>query len=109
MGSAHFLVYAFEVLMEIYREEGYTDRDAAVSIINNNIFGLDVDDRAYQMSYIALMMKARQYNRLLFRNHLKPNVYSIKESNNINKDHIRILSEKISNGEQIKEKLLNLT
>ena len=59
MGSGHILVYAFDVLMEIYRECGYVDRDAAQAIIENNLFGLDIDNRAYQLAYFAVMMKAR--------------------------------------------------
>lgn len=63
MGSGHILVYAFDVLMEIYREVGYSDRDAALSIVENNLFGMDIDKRAYQLAYFAIMMKARSYNR----------------------------------------------
>lgn len=66
MGSGHILVYAFDVLMEIYRECGYSDRDAALNIVQNNLFGLDIDKRAYQLAYFAVMMKARSYNRRAF-------------------------------------------
>ena len=85
MGSGHILVYAFDVLMEIYRETGYTDRDAAISILENNLFGLDIDQRAYQLAYFAVMMKARSYNRRLFSKDVKCNVAVINESNGINK------------------------
>ena len=85
MGSGHILVYAFDVLMEIYREAGYTDRDAAISILENNLFGLDIDQRAYQLAYFAVMMKARSYNRRLFSKGVKCNVAVINESNGINK------------------------
>lgn len=61
MGSGHILVYAFDVLMEIYKESGYTERDAAAMIVQNNLFGLDIDDRASQLAYFAVMMKARSY------------------------------------------------
>ena len=81
MGSGHILVYAFEVLMQIYLECGYTERDAASLILENNIFGLDIDDRAYQLAYFAVMMKARSYDRRILTRGIKPNVYSIKESN----------------------------
>lgn len=81
MGSGHILVYAFEVLMQIYLECGYTQRDATSLIIQNNLFGLDVDDRAYQLAYFAVMMKARSYDRRILTRGIKPNVYSIKESN----------------------------
>lgn len=85
MGSGHILVYAFDVLMEIYRESGYTDRDAAISILENNLFGLDIDQRAYQLAYFAVMMKARSYNRRLFSRDVKCNVAVINESNGISK------------------------
>lgn len=83
MGSGHILVYAFDVLMEIYREYGYSDRDAAISIVENNIFGLDIDKRAYQLSYFAIMMKARQYNRRALTKNIKCNLAKIEESNGI--------------------------
>lgn len=85
MGSGHILVYAFDVLMEIYREAGYTDRDAAISILENNLFGLDIDQRAYQLAYFAVMMRARSYNRRLFSKGVKCNLAVINESNGINK------------------------
>lgn len=81
MGSGHILVYAFEVLMQIYLECGYTERDATSLILKNNLFGLDIDDRAYQLAYFAVMMKARSYDRRILTRDIKPNVYSIKESN----------------------------
>lgn len=81
MGSGHILVYAFEVLMQIYLECGYTERDATSLILENNLFGLDIDDRAYQLAYFAVMMKARSYDRRILTRDITPNVYSIKESN----------------------------
>ena len=75
MGSGHILVYAFDVLMQIYRSVGYTDRDAAKLILEKNLYGLDIDKRAYQLSYFALMMKARQYNRRIFSEDVSPQVY----------------------------------
>lgn len=81
MGSGHILVYAFEVIMQIYLECGYTERDATSLILENNLFGLDIDDRAYQLAYFAVMMKARSYDRRILTRNIKPNVYSIKESN----------------------------
>ncbi len=83
MGSGNIILHAFEVLMEIYRECGYSDRDAAVSIVENNIYGLDIDGRAGQLAYFSVMMKARQYNRRAFNLGLKPNVLCIEESNGI--------------------------
>ena len=83
MGSGHILVYAFDVLMQIYEASGYSQRDAAQSILENNLFGLDIDDRAAQLAYFAVMMKARQYDRRLLTRGIQPNVYSIRESNGI--------------------------
>lgn len=83
MGSGHILVYAFDVLMEIYKESGYTERDAAAMIVQNNLFGLDIDDRASQLAYFAVMMKARSYDRRFLSRSIKPNVFAIKESNGI--------------------------
>lgn len=89
MGSGHILVYAFDVLMQIYESAGYGRRDAARSILENNLYGLDIDDRAFQMAYFAVMMKARQYNRRILNGEYKPNVYSIQESNGINRDQLK--------------------
>jgi len=75
MGSGHILVYAFDVLMQIYESEGYNPREAAKLILEKNIYGLDIDRRAYQLSYFSLMMKARQYNRRIFTEEVKPHVY----------------------------------
>ena len=85
MGSGHILVYAFDVLMGIYRECGYSDRDAAVCILQDNLYGLDIDDRAYQLAYFAVMMKARSYNRRVLSLKISPNVCAIQESNEISK------------------------
>lgn len=80
MGSGHILVYAFDVLMQIYESYGYTQRDAARSILKNNIFGLDIDKRAYQLAYFAVMMKARQYNRRILTENIEPNLCYLKNS-----------------------------
>ena len=85
MGSGHILVYAFDVLMEIYREVGYSDRDAALSIVENNIFGMDIDKRAYQLAYFAVMMKARSYNRRALTKGISNNLAVVEESNSIDK------------------------
>ena len=89
MGSGHILVYTFDVLMQIYESAGYGQRDAARSILENNLYGLDIDDRAFQMAYFAVMMKARQYNRRILNGEYKPNVYSIQESNGINRGQLK--------------------
>lgn len=81
MGSGHILVYAFDVLMQIYESEGYSQRDAAVQILENNIFGLDIDDRASQLAYFAVLMKARQYNRRILDGTHDCHVLAIQESN----------------------------
>lgn len=98
MGSGHILVYAFEVLMQIYLECGYTERDATSLILENNLFGLDIDDRAYQLAYFAVMMKARSYDRRILTRDIKPNVYSIKESNFLTDSW-----QKISDDEKFRE------
>lgn len=85
MGSGHILVYAFDVLMEIYRECGYSDRDAAISILENNIFGVDIDKRAFQLAYFAVMMKARNYNRRVFSSGVSCHLAAIEESNGIDR------------------------
>ena len=83
MGSGHILVYAFDVLMQIYTSAGWDQREAAQSILKNNLFGLDIDDRAAQLAYFAVMMKARQYDRRLLTRRIQPNIFSIRESNGI--------------------------
>ena len=88
MGSGHILVYAFDVLMQIYESAGYSQRDAARSILENNLYGLDIDDRAYQMAYFAVMMKARQYNRRILSADTTCHVYSIQDSNSINRNQL---------------------
>lgn len=93
MGSGHFLLYAFDVLMEIYKESGYSDRDAVKFILENNIYGLDIDDRSYQLAYFSILMKARQYDRRIFNKNLEPQVLAIQESNDI----VGIYREEIEN------------
>ena len=80
MGSGHILVYAFDVLMQIYESNGYSHRDAAQSILQHNLYGLDIDDRAAQLAYFAVMMKARQYDRRIFSRGIQPHVYALQNS-----------------------------
>ena len=80
MGSGHILVYAFDVLMQIYEAQGYTQRDAARLIVEKNLCGLDIDRRAYQLACFAVMMKARQYNRRILNGGVRPNLYAIGDS-----------------------------
>ena len=75
MGSGHILVYAFDVLMQIYESEGWSQRDAAASIVQKNLYGLDIDSRAAQLAYFAVMMKARQYDRRFLTRGIQPNLY----------------------------------
>jgi hypothetical protein len=83
MGSGHILVYAFDVLMQIYTSAGWDQREAAQSILKNNLFGLDIDDRAAQLAYFAVMMKARQYDRRFLTRGIQPHIYAFAESNTI--------------------------
>ena len=84
-GSGHILAYLFDVLVQIYESYGYTTREAVESIVKNNLYGLDIDDRAAQLAYFAVMMKARQYDRRFFSRQIQPNVYAIQESNGIDR------------------------
>ena len=88
MGSGHILVYLFEVLMQIYESQGWTQREAAQSIVQNNLYGLDIDERASQLAYFAVMMKARQYDRRFLERKIEPHVYEIQESNLIDSNVI---------------------
>ena len=81
MGSGHILAYAFEVLMEIYRECGWSDRDAAISIVENNLYGLDIDERAYQLSYFSIMMQGCKYNRRFLKANVSNHLSNIVETN----------------------------
>lgn len=94
MGSGHILVYAFDVLMQIYIAAGYSERDAAKSILENNIYGFDIDDRAGQLAYFAVMMKARKYNRRILNSGITPNVFSIQDSSFMNDDFITFVANK---------------
>ena len=93
MGSGHILVYAFDVLLQIYESCGYSQRDAARSIVENNLYGLDIDQRAYQLAYFAVMMKARQYNRRILGEGVRCNLYAIEESNGINRQQLQYFGQ----------------
>ena len=84
-GSGHILAYMFDVFVQIYEDYGYTAREAAASIVEHNIWGLDIDERAAQLAYFSVMMKARQYDRRFFSRGLQPHVYAILESNGLDK------------------------
>lgn len=83
MGSGHILAYAFEVLMEIYRECGWSDRDAAISIVENNLYGLDIDERAYQLSYFSIMMQGCKYNRRFLKANVSNHLSNVVETNEL--------------------------
>ena len=82
-GSGHILAYMFDILVQIYEAYGYSAREAAASIVEHNIWGLDIDERAAQLAYFSVMMKARQYDRRFFSRGIQPHVYAIMESNNL--------------------------
>jgi len=89
MGSGHILCYFFDMLMQIYESQGYTRRDAVQSILEHNIWGLDIDDRAYQLAYFSVMMKAKEYDRRIFSRGIWPHVYAIAESNGFQKEQLK--------------------
>ncbi|MCT0161920.1 BREX-1 system adenine-specific DNA-methyltransferase PglX [Lactiplantibacillus pentosus] len=98
MGSGHILVYAFEVLMDIYLSEGFSKREAAEQIMNNNVHGLDIDTRAFQLSYFAVMMKARQYNRRILSAEHSLNVLCIPDTQDLNLENFDSLFERLTEG-----------
>ena len=91
MGSGHILVYAFDVLIQLYVAEGFRERDAVELILRNNLYGLDIDKRAFQLAYFALMMKARQYSRRILNKHIKLNVYTVPGEAGISESDIKLL------------------
>ena len=93
MGSGHILVYAFDVFMQIYLFQGYTPRDAARSILQNNLFGADIDKRAYQLAYFAVMMKARQYNRRILTEGISPNLVAVQSPGKISSGALKRLGD----------------
>lgn len=105
MGSGHILAYLFDVLMQIYRSAGYTDRDAAASIVEHNLYGLDIDDRAAQMAYFVVMMKGCHYDSRFLRRHLNPHVYAIQESNGINRNQLKFFGNGLSDFERNEARL----
>lgn len=103
MGSGHILIAMFDVLMDIYESAGYDKREAAFEIVEHNIHGLDIDQRAYQLAYFAVMMKGRGYNRRFLRGRDRkpePKVYAIAESNEINRNHLQFFGTHLSEMER---------
>ncbi|MBQ7647408.1 MAG: BREX-1 system adenine-specific DNA-methyltransferase PglX [Clostridia bacterium] len=105
VGSGHFLSYAFDILLEIYRECGWTDRDAARSIIQNNLYGLDIDDRTVQLARFSLAMKARRYNRRILNDLILINIVSIEESDRLTAEMIETV---VPNDENIRKTIYDL-
>lgn len=93
MGSGHIICYMFDVLMQIYEAYGYTTRDAVSSIVQNNLYGLDIDERASQLAYFAVMMKACQYDRRFLSRGIQPHVYAIMESNHFDPNMIDFFTD----------------
>ncbi len=100
MGSGHILVYCFDVLMQIYESQGYTQRDAVQAIFEHNLFGLDIDKRAAQLTYFAVMIKGRQHDRRFFSRGIKPHIYAIEESNDINRNQLAYFGADLSDMEK---------
>ena len=103
MGSGHILITMFDVLMDIYESAGYDKREAAFEIVEHNLHGLDIDQRAYQLAYFAVMMKGRGYNRRFLRGRdgkPEPKVYAIAESNEINRNHLQFFGTHLSEQER---------
>lgn len=94
-GSGHILVYLFDILMQIYESQGYTRRDAAQNILKYNLYGLDIDDRAAQIAYFSVLMKAREYDRRILERKITPHVYAIPESNSINRGQLQLMGTEL--------------
>lgn len=99
MGSGHILVYAFDVLMAIYTAEGYGEREAAGQIVKHNLQGLDIDARAQQLAYFAVMMKLRQFDRRALSRNISPEVYDIPSSTEVSKGSVELLMDNFTKEE----------
>lgn len=102
-GSGHILVYLFDVLVQIYEAYGYPTRDAVASIVENNLWGLDIDDRAAQLAYFAVMMKARQYDKGWFRRGIEPHVFALEDSPSVNEDFYARFGDKADAARRVVE------
>ena len=100
MGSGHILCVLFDVLVRIYEDYGYTAREAAVKIVENNLWGLDIDERATQLSYFAVMMKARQYDRRFFTRKVQPHVYAFVDSNLLSYEQVEMLGKSLDTSDR---------
>ncbi|WP_263851605.1 BREX-1 system adenine-specific DNA-methyltransferase PglX [Levilactobacillus brevis] len=101
MGSGHILIYAFDVFMQIYEQEGYARREATNRIIQNNLYGLDIDTRAFQLAYFSLMMKGRANSRRFLTQNIRPNVYDIPETGSLTSDDFQSLLQSDSDIDQL--------
>lgn len=109
MGSGHILVYAFDVLMQLYEAEGELPRVAAELILTQNLFGLDIDKRAFQLAYFALMMKGRQYSRRILSKGVRPNIFAVPDNAGIGEAELQLLHINFPNQEKAEADLLSLT
>lgn len=108
MGSGHILVYAFDVFMQLYEAEGEMPRTAAELILEKNLFGLDIDKRAFQLSYFAMMMKGRQYNRRILNKEIKPKVYAIPTHEMLSEEELQLLNFPFRDTEKANQDLITL-
>lgn len=93
MGSGHVLVYAFDLFIELYEAEGFGRREAAELILENNLFGLEIDKRAYQLAYFAILMKGREYSRRILQKNIHLNLYQFENSSNISEEYYNRIKE----------------
>lgn len=107
-GSGHVLVYAFELLYDIYKEQGYPDNEIPEMILTHNLYGLDICDRAAQLAQFAVMMKARQYDRSIFNKLNKVNICSVKDTKWITADVLEDLLEGVKDREYAKQQIFTL-
>ena len=103
MGSGHILIYAFDVFLQIYQAEGYSRREAAQKIVKDNLFGFDIDRRAFQLAYFAMMMKLRRENRRTFDLHLKPNIFEVPTTALTPDDFSETINASKTDKEQLEE------
>ena len=112
MGSGHMLTYCFDLLMEIYDDLGWGTKDSVISILKNNIYGLEIDKRAGQLASFAIFMKGREYFSRLFkvaeRENIKLNTFWIDESDEISDEIRKIINENsLKNLETLLESFTN--
>ena len=104
-GSGHILVVAFSILFEIYKSQGWQENEIPEMILKNNLYGLDICDRATQLSQFAVMMKAREYDRNIFNKVSELNICSIKDTNWLDNLVAQELMKGVSDENQAKEQI----